>query len=173
MAAARLTSSAPSANFASSVRDSVEVRPARRVKSSSSVPEKTSRAWSSSPNDRAFADVTLPACQRQLARERAQERRLAGSVRAHDRGAVAEAKEEVDRAEPEAARLDDRAAQLCDRSGRWSRGEAQLQLPRRPRLLDHVEPLQMLLCLRDLSPQRVCPAPVSHRPTGARFALAS
>src|SRR4051794_18219139 len=90
-----------------------------------------------------------------MTRERADQRRLARSVPADDREPVAPVQLEVDRAQGERGHLDDGAGELDDPAGRWRGRELELEPPRRPRLLDLLETLQVVPRLRDLSAQGV------------------
>src|SRR5579884_1564644 len=110
--------------------------------------------------DRAGGDVSRAGGERQLAAQRAEQRRLPGAVATHDCEPVAVADVERDRPEPERAHLDDGLVQRHDRARRRGRRKPELQPPGRPRLLDLLELFEMMPRLRHLAAQRVRGAPV-------------
>ena len=117
-------SSAPSANFASSVRASVGVSPHELAKSSSSTPVKRSRAWFSSPKTTPAPTRREPRRERQVADERADQRRLA---RRRSRPTTASRSPQCSSRSTgpsvNDAALDDRAGELRDRARRRRRRE--------------------------------------------------
>ena len=114
--AGRLTSSAPSANFASSVRAVDRREPGQLDEVVERGRRRRGRAPGQLAEDDRRPDPARAARERQLAGQRANQRRLAGAVRPDDGEALAEVELEVERAEPERAALDDRARELGDQS---------------------------------------------------------
>src|SRR5262249_12104356 len=113
------------------------------------------------------ADAAAARGEWQLAAEGPEQRRLAATVRPDDGdagAAVAEAQTEGDGAEPNPVALDDSAMERGDRARRRRLGEGELEPPRRPRLVDLFELLEVTPCLRHLRPQSVRRAAV--RATG-------
>ena len=171
--AGRVMSSGPRANFASSVRASVAGSADRPAKSSMRTPANRSRAWVNSPKTTAGPTRREP--------------RASGSSPVSARISVVlpvpfaptTARRSLNwspsstGAERERADLHDRAHQFDDRSGGRRRGELHLQPPRRPRLLDLFEPLQVVTSLIDLAAQGVRRAPVGAAGLTRQLALAS
>ena len=99
----------------------------------------------------ARAEPALAARQLDLAEQRPQQRGLAGAVRADDGEAVLPRHLEVDRAEPERAELHHRRVEPGDHvAGAGGGLQLELELPRLPRLVDDLEPLDGLLGGLDL-----------------------
>src|SRR4029079_17127816 len=92
------------------------------------------------------ADPALALYERQPAKERIEERRLAAPRRADDRKPLAPEELEVDRADAERPTLGDRLAEPHDDVPAPNRRrEAELQLPGLVRLLDRGEVAELLL----------------------------
>ena len=90
-------------------------------------------------------DVARSCGQRHLAEQRVEDRRLATSVRAGQRDALAPVEAEVERAEPEAPPFDDRLLEPRHDLAASVRGrERNVQLPRLVRLLDGLHALELL-----------------------------
>ena len=93
----------------------------------------------------------VAARQLHLAEDGPQQRGLAGAVRADDGEPVLPCHLEVDRAEPERAELDHRLIEPGDHvAAAGGRLQLELELPRLPRLVDDLEPLDGLLGGLDL-----------------------
>src|SRR5207253_1535747 len=123
--------------------------------------------------DDAFACGSRAGRERQLARERPEQRRLAASVRPGDREALAAAEVGVDRTEAEAPALDDRMLEPDDEIAAAARRiELELELPRLERLLDVVDALEHPLGLADFHAQRAGPAPTRAAPVSPCLATA-
>src|SRR4029453_18771830 len=99
--------------------------------------------------------------ERELAEERAKQRRLAAAVRSHDRKPIAVPKLELERAEPEGVALDDGSLKMRDNTASARAGlELEVQAPRLPRLLDRVEPVEPPLRLSHPPGEGMRSAPV-------------
>src|SRR5205807_7406005 len=89
--------------------------------------------------------------ERNLAEQRAQQRRLAGAVGSGDHEPVSVAEREVERPEPERAALHDGALEPHDDvAASVARRERELEAPRLERLLHAFEPLERALRLAHL-----------------------